>query len=192
MTDSKGRYAKRENPAADAQEIKALAHPLRLRILRLCELDELTNKQLADRLGHDPGTVLYHVRQLLAAGFLEPAEVRTGASGALEKPYRSTGRSWNLDTALQDAGPEGPLAPLAELREELTGAGPDALANLSRFVLHLSPQDAEDLISRVYAVLNEYMDTDQQRSDQPSYGGLFVLHKRAGQIADQSEAGSGD
>ena len=192
MTDSKRRDAKRENPAADAQEIKALAHPLRLRILRLCELDELTNKQLADRLGHDPGTVLYHVRQLLTAGFLEPAEVRTGTSGALEKPYRSTGRSWNLNTALQDAGPEGPLAPLAELREELTEAGPDALANLSRFVLHLSPQDAEDLISRVYAVLNEYMDTDQQRSDQLSYGGLFVLHKRGGKVAGHSEAGSGD
>ena len=66
-----------------------------MRILRLCGLHEQTNKQLADRLGQDPGTVLYHVRQLLSAGFLEPAEIRTGESGALEKPYRSTGRSWN-------------------------------------------------------------------------------------------------
>lgn len=192
MTDSKRRDGKRENPPANAREIKALAHPLRLRILRLCEMDELTNKQLADRLGHDPGTVLYHLRQLLAAGFLEPAEIRTGVSGALEKPYRSTGRSWNLDTALHTAGPDGPLAPLAELREELTEAGPDALANLSRFVLHLSPQDAEDLVTRVYAVLSEYMDTDEQRSNEPSYGGVFVLHKRAGQVEDQSSAGTGD
>lgn len=185
MTDSKRPDAKRKNPAADAREIKALAHPLRLRILRLCELHELTNKQLADRLGHDPGTVLYHVRQLLAAGFLEPAEVRTGASGALEKPYRSTGRSWNLDMALRDAGPEGPLAPLDSLREELTEAGPDALANLSRFMLHLSPQDAEELVTRVHAVLSDYADTDRQRSDQPTYGGLFVLHKTADLVGDQ-------
>ena len=188
MTDSKRPDAKRKNPAANAQEIKALAHPLRLRILRLCGLHELTNKQLADRLGHDPGTVLYHVRQLLAAGFLEPAKVRTGISGALEKPYRSTGRSWNLDTALHDAGLEGPLAPLDALREELTEAGPDALTNLSRFVLHLSPQDAEDLSTRIFAVLSEYTDTDQQRSDQPSYGGLFILHKTAGHVDDQGEA----
>lgn len=189
MTDSKRPDAKQQNPAANAQEIKALAHPLRLRILGLCGLHELTNKQLADRLGHDPGTVLYHVRQLLASGFLEPAAVRTGVSGALEKPYRSSGRSWSLDTALRDAGLDGTLAPLDALREELTEAGPDALANLSRFALHLSPQDAEDLVTRVYSVLSEYMDTDQQRSDQPSYGGLFVLHRTADQVDDESEAG---
>ena len=117
-----------QKPVASAREIKALAHPLRLRILRLCGLHELTNKQLADRLGQDPGTMLYHVRQLLSTGFLEPAEVRTGESGALEKPYRSAGRSWNLDTALRDACPDGPLAPIEAFREELTEAGPDAIS----------------------------------------------------------------
>lgn len=177
MTDAEQTKAKAKNPAANAREIKALAHPLRLRILRLCGLHELTNKQLADRLDQDPGTMLYHVRQLLSTGFLEPAEVRTGESGALEKPYRSTGRSWNLNTALRDAGPDGPLAPLEAFREELTEAGPDALASLSRFVLHLSEQDAEDLITRVYAVLSEYTDNDRQRPDQPPYGGIFVLHR---------------
>jgi DNA-binding transcriptional ArsR family regulator len=176
MTDAGPRGANEKKPAS-AREIKALAHPLRLRILRLCGLHELTNKQLADRLGQDPGTVLYHVRQLLLAGFLEAADVRTGESGALEKPYRSTGRSWNLDTALREAGPGGPLAPVEAFREELTEAGPDALASLSRFVLHLSEEDAEDLITRIGAVLDEYTDTDRQRSDRPAYGGIFVLHR---------------
>ncbi|QDY90585.1 winged helix-turn-helix transcriptional regulator [Arthrobacter sp. UKPF54-2] len=169
--------AEEERPAASAREIKALAHPLRLRILRLCGLHELTNKQLADRLGQDPGTMLYHVRQLLATGFLEPAAVRTGESGALEKPYRSTGRSWHLDTALGEAGPDGPLAPVDAFREELTEAGPDALASLSRFVLHLSEGDAEDLLTRIHAVLSEYTASDRQRSEQPAYGGIFVLHR---------------
>ncbi|MHA7294109.1 hypothetical protein [Arthrobacter sp. HLT1-21] len=108
----------------------------------------------------------------------------------LEKPYRSTGRSWHLDTALRDAGPDGPLAPLDALREELTEAGPDALANLSRFVLHLSPQDLKDVINRVYTVLSEYTDTDEQRADQPSYGGLFILHKTADQADSQGKAGN--
>ena len=177
MTDAEPTGENEKKPAANTREIKALAHPLRLRILRLCGLHELTNKQLADRLGQDPGTVLYHVRQLLSTGFLEAAEVRTGESGALEKPYRSTGRSWNLDTALAEAGPGGPLAPIEAFREELTEAGPDALASLSRFVLHLSESDAEDLIGRIGAVLNDYTGTDRQRSDQPAYGGIFVLHR---------------
>ena len=177
MTDAEQPSPDKKKPVANAREIKALAHPLRLRILRLCGLHELTNKQLAERLDQDPGTMLYHVRQLLSTGFLEPAEVRTGRNGALEKPYRSTGRSWNLDTALREAGPDGPLAPIEAFREELTEAGPDALASLSRFVLHLSEGDAEDLITRIGAVLNEYTDSDRQRSDQPAYGGIFVLHR---------------
>ena len=177
MTEQEEMRADATKPAATAREIKALAHPLRLRILRLCGLQELTNKQLADRLGQDPGTMLYHIRQLLSTGFLEPAAVRTGESGALEKPYRSTGRSWNLDTALGEAGPEGPLAPVEAFREELTEAGPGALATLSRFVLHLSEADAEDLITRIHGVLSEYTDSDGQRADQPAYGGIFVLHR---------------
>ena len=39
---------------ATAAEAKALAHPLRIRILRLCLDQALTNKQLAERLGKDP------------------------------------------------------------------------------------------------------------------------------------------
>ena len=77
-------------------QAKAAAHPLRLRILRLCGQQPMTNKQLADRLDSQPGTTLYHVRLLVEAGLLEPAPIRTGTSGALEKPYRSTGQSWWL------------------------------------------------------------------------------------------------
>ena len=63
-------------PATEA-EAKALASPLRLRILRLCLDQALTNKQLAGRLGRDPGTVLHHVRTLVATGFLaEPVVAR--------------------------------------------------------------------------------------------------------------------
>ncbi len=164
------------NPTATAQEIKALSHPLRLRILRLCGLHELTNKELSDRLGQDPGTVLYHVRQLLAAGFIEPADIRTGESGALEKPYRSTGRSWNLDNALENDGDGGPFAPVEAFRQELGEAGPDALASLSRFVLHLSEENLKDVVDRIHEVLNEYIATDGDRLDEPAYGGLFVLH----------------
>ncbi|GAA1345916.1 ArsR/SmtB family transcription factor [Arthrobacter roseus] len=177
MTAKEPKDAAIRNPTANAQEIKALSHPLRLRILRLCGLHELTNKQLADRLEQDPGTVLYHVRQLLATGFLEPADIRKGDSGALEKPYRSTGRSWNLRGALGKANSGGPLAPVEAFREELNNAGPDALASLSRFVLHLSEEDLKDVVGRIHQVLSDYTDSDKQRADQPAYGGIFVLHR---------------
>ena len=164
---------------ATVQEARALAHPLRLRILRLCAERELTNKQLADRLGRDPGTVHYHVRQLLDAGFLQPAAVRSGVSGALEKPYRSSGRSWWLDTRLEAAGGGGALAPLDAFRDELREAGSDAITHLSRFVLHLSPEEAATLSRRVQAVLDEYVETDAERRAHPAHGGIFVLHRLA-------------
>lgn len=165
--------------AATVEEAKALAHPLRVRILRLCGQHDLTNKQLADRLDHDPGTVLYHVRRLVKAGFLQQAPVRTGQSGALEKPYRSTGRSWWLDSALADTDPADSLAPIEAFQDELREAGPEAIEKFARFTLHLSAQDAETLNRRILAILDEYVETEDQRRDQPPYGGLFVLHRLA-------------
>ena len=153
-----------------------MSHPLRLRILRLCALNELTNKQLADRLEQDPGTVLYHVRQLVGTGFLEPSGIRTGPSGALEKPYRSTGRSWSLDDSSAGTEADAFLAPVDAMREELRESGRESLTTFARFALHLSPEDAQTLDKRLFDVINEYISTDHERSHLPAYGGLVVAH----------------
>ena len=163
---------------ASDREAKAVAHPLRLRILRLCWQHELTNKQLAERLDRDPGTVLYHVRQLVAAGLLEPAPVRTGESGALEKPYRSKARSWWLDDP-PGTGADAAFAPVEALQEELRAAGPESVRTFVRFALHLSPDDAAELHRRLMTLLDEYTATDDQRLDQPAHGGIVVLHRLA-------------
>jgi DNA-binding transcriptional ArsR family regulator len=175
MSDS---YPRARTPAT-VREVKALGHPLRLRILRLAGQRQLTNKQLADRLGKDPGTVLYHVRQLVDAGLLEPAEVRTGESGALEKPYRSTGRSWWLDGPLDAAGEDIRLAPLEAFEAELREAGPGSVQTFERFSLHLSHDELVEFDRRILAVLDEYIETDDQRLDRPALGGMFVMHKLA-------------
>jgi DNA-binding transcriptional ArsR family regulator len=164
--------------SASELEAKAVAHPLRLRILRLCWQHELTNKELASRLDRDPGTVLYHVRQLVAAGLLEPAPVRAGESGALEKPYRSKARSWWLDDR-PGTGTDAAFAPVEALQEELRAAGPAAVRTFVRFALHLSVEDAAELDRRLMALLDEYTATDAERSDQPAHGGIVVLHRLA-------------
>ena len=164
---------------ATVSEAKALSHPLRVRILRLCTQHELTNKELADRLGQDPGTVLYHVRKLVDAGFLVPAPVRTGPSGALEKPYRSSGKSWWLSDPLGGNGVDRYLPPIEAFQEELRDAGPGAVETFERFALHLSPEQLEELDLRIVAILDEYVLTENERLDQPMHGGLFVLHRLA-------------
>ncbi len=183
-----GAYPRPRRPAT-VLEAKALAHPLRIRILRLCAQEELTNKQLADRLGSGPGTVFYHVRLLVESGLLQPAPVRTGESGALEKPYRSTGQSWWLDGPLNDASPDVRFAPVEAFQQELREAGPESVELYERFVLHLSPQDVTELDRRILAVLDEYIETDDQRRDQPPYGGIVMLHRPAGTHRTASTAG---
>ncbi|UJW29435.1 winged helix-turn-helix domain-containing protein [Saccharothrix sp. AJ9571] len=164
--------------AATAQEVKALGHPLRLRILRLCREHELTNKELADRLDRDPGTVLYHVRRLTDAGLLEQAPVRTGASGALEKPYRRGTDTWWLDGPLLEADTEeARSAPVVAFQEELREAGPESVRLYERFTLHLSEEEAAELDRRILEVLDEYVATDEQRTDRPLYSGIFLLHE---------------
>ncbi len=168
-----------ERREGTVREAKALAHPLRLRILRLCGQRELTNKQLADRLGRDPGTVLYHVRLLADVGLLERGEVRTGDSGALERPYRSTNRSWWISNSLDRADPESRLAPIAAFQDELSEAGPASLKTFARFALHLSADDVAELDRRICAVIDEYVVTEDQRQDQPVHGGIVVIHQLA-------------
>jgi len=177
MDDEAPRRTRRQ---ATPQEAKALAHPLRQRILRLCGVAEMTNKQLADRLDRDPGTVLYHVRQLAEAGLLEQAPVRAGESGALEKPYRSTGQTWWLDGPLNDADAVTRFGPIQTFQEELREAGPESVQYFERFLLHLSPEEAEELDRRILEVLDEYVETDHLRPDRPALNGIFVLHRFAG------------
>ena len=178
----------RRRRRATVLQAKAASHPLRLRILRLCGLEPMTNKQLADRLDSQPGTTLYHVRLLVEAGLLEPAPIRTGTSGALEKPYRSTGRSWWLSAygetddgePYDDRDDERSLAPIEAFQAELREAGPGSVRSYARFMLHLSEEEVRELDRRLLVVLDEYIQTDHQRLDRPAIGGIVVLHHLAG------------
>jgi len=160
-----------------------VANSLRLRILRLCNDREWTNKQLADRLGRDPSTILHHLRILLDAGFIEPVGVRQGGAGAYEKPYRSTGLSWQLsfERALEDEDREGELSMLAAFREELAEAGHDSIAELTRFHLHLDDDSRDAFIERFLDLIHEYVVDDDERDQAgaPGYGGVFVIHRLA-------------
>ena len=69
------------------EQLKALGHPLRLRVLEVLgeSGQELTNRELAARLGVDPGYLHFHVRMLLGAGLIELAD----GGRRREKPYRA-------------------------------------------------------------------------------------------------------
>jgi Winged helix-turn-helix DNA-binding len=55
---------------------------------------EFTNRQLAQRLGVDPGHLHFHVRMLLKAGLIQLAD--NGLGHGREKPYRAVARTFRV------------------------------------------------------------------------------------------------
>lgn len=164
---------------ATAAELKALAHPLRLRILRLCLDDSLTNRELADRLGRDPATVLHHVRKLVDTGFLGVEPVRRGAKGALEKPYRATGKSWRVSVEHfpPDESFVGEVAMIDAFREEVTEAGPGSGRGLTRLGLRLGPEALAELQDRLWEVVNDFAERPLDPDGEP-LGLLIGIYRR--------------
>ncbi|MDQ7908287.1 winged helix-turn-helix domain-containing protein [Phytohabitans sp. ZYX-F-186] len=153
--------AEHDRPAASVGQLRALAHPLRLRILRLCRDRELTNKELADALGIAPGTALRHVRELVQAGFLVAGEARTGNRGARERPYRSTGISTALavhHVGHAELSRQVELATVAAYHAELAAAPPEAIRSHLRWTLRLPPAALAEMTERIEAILGEYAD----------------------------------
>ena len=144
-----------EPPLRDAtpQEMRTLGHPLRLRILRLTLDQPMTNKELARRLGRDPGTVLHHVKRLVAGGFLAADPVRTGKRGAIERPYRSTGKSWEVRMA---PSTHHTAAVMEAVRDEVLEAGADSSISALRLGVRLRKSDLAELRRQIHALGDEY------------------------------------
>jgi predicted ArsR family transcriptional regulator len=150
--DAAPRIEGERRPATDA-EARALASAVRLRILRLCIHQALTNKEIAARLGRNPATVLHHVRTLVDTGFLVAEEARRGTRGAREVPYRTTGKSWLMD--LEDRPAPARDVLLAAFLEEVAVVGEQRLSS-TRMALRLEPADLAEFRSRLHGLLDEY------------------------------------
>jgi DNA-binding transcriptional ArsR family regulator len=75
----------------DARVIKALAHPLRVRILSVLEQRAASPSEIAEELGAPLGNVSYHVRQLAALKLIRLVR-RTPRRGAIEHHYKADNR----------------------------------------------------------------------------------------------------
>jgi predicted ArsR family transcriptional regulator len=167
---------------ASAAEHRALAHPLRLQILRHCLDAERTNKELADELGRDPATVLHHVRMLVDTGFLVAGEPRRGTRGSREKPYLATRLSWRLDIAPADAWGDVPVAVAeayaAELRAATEMLGADAVVDGARLGIRLGAADLAELVARLRELREDFAARDTDDGEPISL--FLAAHRRPG------------
>jgi DNA-binding transcriptional ArsR family regulator len=163
MTDAGGR-AEAETTAL----ARALSSPLRLRILRLCAFDARTNKELADLLEVNPGTMLHHVRTLIDTGLLRVEPERVGTRGAREVPYRATGLSWGAHM------PNQSVVLLETMRQQMAGVDPDAVET-TWLGLRLNPEHLDELRDRLHALATEFKERGPDEGG-AAYSLVTVLH----------------
>ncbi|MDM4762389.1 helix-turn-helix domain-containing protein [Galbitalea sp. SE-J8] len=77
---------------ADLDELRATAHPLRLRLLSLLTGAALSAAEAARELGEQQANVSYHLRLLQRAGLIEVTET-VRVRGGVAKRYRHTSSS---------------------------------------------------------------------------------------------------
>jgi DNA-binding transcriptional ArsR family regulator len=155
----------------DVRALRALAHPLRNRLLGLLRLHgPSTATLLGKRVGESSGSTSYHLRQLAAYGFVE--EVPDHGTGR-ERWWRARHRmtSWRAEevleqdggtevqdemTRLQIAGHARVLDAWLAQREGLDAAW-TAAASINDYALRLTAPQARALADELGAVLDRWL-----------------------------------
>ena len=137
----------------DPRYVKALSHPLRVRILAMLQERTASPSELSQWLGATLGTTAYHVRSLHQLGLIELAD-ETRVRGAIEHHYRAGKRPMVSESAWEQAPPIAKQAALGSAlqmvdeyaRKSAAEGGFDrAEAHLSRTSIKLDAKGWEQL-----------------------------------------------
>ena len=107
----------------DPRLVKAMGHPLRVRILAMLDERAASPNQLAGWLGASLGTVAYHVRTLEQLGLIELVD-ETRVRGAVEHHYRARKRP---SVRAEDWAQAPPIA-----KQAAVGSSLDVIAEYAR------------------------------------------------------------
>ncbi|GAA2265308.1 winged helix-turn-helix domain-containing protein [Glycomyces scopariae] len=169
---------KDDRPLASEAEAKAVASAVRLRILRLCLDQALTNKEIALRLGSNPATVLHHVRKLVETGFLTAQEERIGARGAREIPYLATRKSWALQLG-EEFRTDMSVAMLEAFRTEVELLPDPGQVNAGRIGLRLNDEQYAE-VSQRFKLLFDDLATMRPGPGARPFSVFMAIHPDAG------------
>lgn len=178
----------------DPTALRALAHPVRLRLLRLVrEHRPVTNAELAVLTGESTASVSYHMSVLATHGFVEP-DPSPGATRR-HKPWRTTYDRMRMhsdqpgSTPLESPGGAVLAALLADARKEqdtyLSGpsapagsVGDAAAFSLTRLVL--TAEQVDELSEAVTAVFDRYRGDELPGPGEARFSVSFVAVPSSG------------
>ena len=172
------------------ETIKALADPLRLRLLTLLMRDHnrsWTVKEIAGELGQSVTKLYHHVNILEQAGLIRDVETRL-VSGIVEHRYASGQRGLEFDDALyrspdtRDASLANVAYLLDEARDNLIGYLSSDTADHERVMiakssLRLTQDELEELRTSIDELVERFRkERSKRRSTAPHTDVLIVMH----------------
>ncbi len=165
----------------DPRYVKAMSHPLRVRILALLDERTASPVELAGWLGATLGTTAYHVRTLERMGLVELVR-ETRVRGAVEHHYRSKERPRVSDEAWAAAPPIAKQAAVASSLQTIDAYASAASAaggfdhgnsHLTRTALRLDARGWNDLsraCQRLLARVDRIEEASNQRMERNPHG----------------------
>jgi DNA-binding transcriptional ArsR family regulator len=173
-----------------AEAIKALADPLRLRLLTLLMHDHersWTVKEIAAELEQSVTKLYHHVNLLEQVGLIRDVETRL-VSGIVEHRYASGQRGLEFDDALyrssdtRDASLANVSYLLDEARDDLVGylgsdgSDPERVM-VAKARMRLTPEEADELRTAMDELLDRFRGMrSKQRRTVPRVEVLIVMH----------------
>jgi DNA-binding transcriptional ArsR family regulator len=166
----------------DARYVKAMSHPLRVRILALLDERTASPVELAGWLDATLGTVAYHVRTLERMGLIELVR-ETRVRGAVEHHYRSKERPRVSDEAWADAPPIAKQVAVSSSLQTIDAYARAASAaggfdhgnsHLTRTMLHLDARGWNDLsraLLRLLAQVDRIEEAAAERMERNPHDG---------------------
>ncbi len=157
----------------DPRYVKALSHPVRVRVLTRLQERTASPVELADWLQMPLGTVAYHVRKLEALGLIELVGERR-VRGAVEHRYRATERPRISDEAWAEAPPiakqaavGSALQMIGEYAQQAAAVGgfDRSDAHLTRTNLRLDAEGWTQVSSACIELLERLVEIEASASD---------------------------
>ncbi|MFI1096555.1 ArsR/SmtB family transcription factor [Streptomyces sp. NPDC020917] len=137
--------------------LRALAHPVRLRMVSLVWNAPLSAAELARELGISHALASQHLRRLDEVGVVELAEVRANRGGR-ERRYRAVHGSPLSDQRQAAAAPLLAEALAHNLRERAARRAPDAEGVTTDAELWVTPEAWADFRGRLAALMADLHD----------------------------------
>ena len=152
----------------DLDTLKAIAHPLRMRLLGALRIDgPATASQLGRRLGESSGSTSYHLRQLERYGFVTDDEEQPSGR---ERRWRAVHDMTAFPTTLADVpGADDLLGVVRGRQIEVMQQGlaawtePSPGIGISDYALRLDPEDVLALNQEIDDVIGRYADRSGER-----------------------------